>query len=310
MANSPPALPPLASLRAFEAVARFGGVKLASENLNLTPSAISHQIRTLETHFGVQLVQRSGRNIVLTVSGSVYATAVLSAFNELFRASDHLDVRKRDKVVRVSVTPTFATLAALPYLEKFRASNSNLDLRLEARNTPVDFEKDSIDAAVQIGAPPFPGLIFHRLLRSRTAPCADPKLLEKFGPIRETKDLAKMPLIEFSTAPNSWRTWFSANDPAFASVEPELLGDSLLTAIQMARSGMGVILAPFPLVSSMVTSGALKAVTLWPPMDLGVRDFYFTYRKVDASSDKIKAVHKWLKLVSRDLETEAAILGI
>ena len=71
-----------------------------------------------------------------------------------------------------------------------------------------------------------------------------------------------------------------------------------------------MILAPFPLVSSMVTSGALKAVTLWPPMDLGVRDFYFTYRKVDASSDKIKAVHKWLKLVSRDLETEAAILGI
>ncbi len=78
----------------------------------------------------------------------------------------------------------------------------------------------------------------------------------------------------------------------------------------MARSGMGVILAPFPLVSSLITSGVLEAVTLWPTVDFGARDFYLTYRKIDASSAKIRAVHKWLKLVSRDLESKAAILGI
>ena len=75
MSNAQLSLPPLASLRAFEAVARSGSVKLASESLNLTPSAISHQIRTLEAHFGVQLVQRSGRGISLTESGAIYATA-------------------------------------------------------------------------------------------------------------------------------------------------------------------------------------------------------------------------------------------
>lgn len=303
-------LPPLASLRAFEAVAKFGSVKLASEHLNLTPSAISHQIRTLETHFGIQLVKRSGRSIALTENGSVYATAVLSAFNELFRASDLLDLRRRDKIVRVSVTPTFATLAALPQLASFRTSNANLDLRLEARNTPVNFENDPIDAAVQIGAPPFPGLIFHRLLRSRTVPCADRRLIEKHGPIRNAEDLAKLPLIEFATAPGSWRDWFRERAPELSSIDPELLGDSLLTGIQMARSGMGAILAPFPLVASMITSGALTAITLWPPMPMTIRDFYFTYRKVDAASEKIKAVHKWLKLASRDLEAESAELGI
>lgn len=303
-------LPPLASLRAFEAVARFGSVKLASENLNLTPSAISHQIRTLEAHFGVQLVKPSGRSIVLTESGSVYATAVLSAFNELFRASDLLDMRRRDKIVRVSVTPTFATLAALPNLAGFRASNPNIDLRLEARNTPVSFENDPIDAAVQIGAPPFPGLIFHRLFHSRSVPCADQSLIEKYGPIRSARDLAKLPLIEFATAPGSWRAWFNEKAPELSSVDPEVLGDSLLTGIQMARSGMGAILAPFPLVSSMISSGALTAINLWPPTPLDTRDFYFTYRKVDAASEKIKAVHKWLKLAARSLESEAAELGI
>ena len=310
MANAQLSLPPLASLRAFEAVARFGSVKLASESLNLTPSAISHQIRTLEAHFGVQLVQRSGRGIALTESGAIYATAVLNAFSELFRAGDLLDDRKRGRIVRVSVTPTFAMLAALPHLEKFRVDNPGLDLRLEANNSPVDFERDNVNAAVQLGEPPFNGLAFHRLFKSRVAPCAEQKLLERFEPIRSSHDLARMPLIKFNTAPDSWQRWFSEMEPELASREPDLISDSLLTGMQMARSGMGVILAPFPLASPMVTSGALSVVKLWGSLQIGLRDFYFTYRKVDASSEKIKAVHKWLKVIARDLEAEAATLGI
>ena len=310
MANAQLSLPPLASLRAFEAVARFGSVKLASESLNLTPSAISHQIRTLEAHFGVQLVQRSGRGIALTESGAIYATAVLNAFSELFRAGDLLDDRKRGRIVRVSVTPTFAMLAALPHLEQFRVDNPGLDLRLEANNSPVDFERDNVNAAVQLGEPPFNGLAFHRLFKSRVAPCAEQKLLERFEPIRASQDLAKMPLIKFNTAPDSWQRWFSEMEPELASREPDLISDSLLTGIQMARSGMGVILAPFQLASPMVTSGALSVVKLWGSLQIGLRDFYFTYRKVDASSEKIKAVHKWLKVIARDLEAEAATLGI
>jgi LysR family glycine cleavage system transcriptional activator len=310
MSNAQLSLPPLASLRAFEAVARSGSVKLASESLSLTPSAISHQIRTLEAHFGVQLVQRSGRGIALTESGAIYATAVLNAFSELFRAGDLLDDRKRGRIVRVSVTPTFAMLAALPHLEKFRADNPGLDLRLEANNSPVDFERDNVNAAVQLGEPPFNGLAFHRLFKSRVAPCAEQKLLERFEPIRSSHDLAKMPLIKFNTAPDSWQRWFSEMEPELASREPDLISDSLLTGMQMARSGMGVILAPFPLASPMVTSGALSVVKLWGSLQIGLRDFYFTYRKVDASSEKIKAVHKWLKVIARDLEAEAATLGI
>ena len=108
-----------------------------------------------------------------------------------------------------------------------------------------------------------------------------------------------MPLIKFNTAPDSWQRWFSEMEPELASREPDLISDSLLTGIQMARSGMGVILAPFPLASPMVTSGALSVVKLWGSLQIGLRDFYFTYRKVDASSEKIKAVHKWLKVIAR-----------
>ncbi|MCP1968545.1 LysR substrate-binding domain-containing protein [Bradyrhizobium elkanii] len=310
MSNAPSTLPPLASLRAFEALARSGSVKLASESLNLTPSAISHQIRTLEAHFGLQLVQRSGRNIELTESGAIYAAAVLSAFNELFRASDLLEDRKRGPTVRVSVTPTFAMLAALPHLEKFRIDNPGLDLRLEAKNTLADFERDNIDAAVQFGDPPFGSLTYHRLLRSRAVPCADRKLLDRFPPVQQPNDLTKLPLIKFATAPDLWQRWFEEYDPKFQSKEPELIADSLLTAIQMARSSMGVILAPFPLVVPLIGSGALTVIQHWSSKSLALRDFYFTHRKLDHSSGKIKAVHKWLKVVAKALEADAAKLGV
>ena len=100
-------------------------------------------------------------------------------------------IRKRGRIVRVSVTPTFAMLAALPHLEKFKVDNPELDLRLEANNSPVDFERDNVNAAVQLGEPPFNGLAFHRLFKSRVAPCAEQKLLERFEPIRASQGLGE-----------------------------------------------------------------------------------------------------------------------
>lgn len=304
-------LPPLSSLRAFEAVARCGSVKGASESLHLTPSAITHQIRSLETHFGVQLVKRSGRNIILAAAGEIYAAAVVNAFGELSRAGDRLLAGRRDRVVRVCVTPTFATLAALPRLKMFRDRNADLDLHLEARNAAVDLESERADAAVQLGEPPFPGLVAHRLLHSRGVPCAAPAVFEDFGPIERPADLAGIPLIEFGTARGSWRQWFQAHAPEHQDVEPQLLSDSLLTGLQMAQSGVGLLIAPFPLVASVTASGALKALTDWPiESSPPERDFYLTYRRVDAGSEKIKAVQKWLKSVVRELDAEAVKFGI
>jgi LysR family glycine cleavage system transcriptional activator len=91
--------------------------------------------------------------------------------------------------------------AALPYVEEFKSRNASLDLRMEARNTTVDFDAESIDAAIQVGSPPFPGLRSHRLFRSRLGPLAHPDLCEKFGPVKTAGDLARMPLIELNNIP-------------------------------------------------------------------------------------------------------------
>lgn len=304
-------LPPLASLRAFEAVARLGSVKLASEYLNVTPSAISHQLRALEAHVGIQLIQVRERHIRLTNEGAIFAPPIIEAFSHLFRAKELLDGLRKDPVVHVVTTPTFAMLAALPHLEDFQKANPKLDLRLEARNTSLNADAELFDAAVCVGSPPFEGLTAYRLFNSRLVPLAHQKLWDKFAPIRSASDIAQMPLIDFRGTPVLWHKWLREVDPTCGTQkdEPYLVSDSLLTAIQMAESGMGVILAPLPLLIPRVLSGALCA----PPIPFfnfeGGSDFYFVCGNTVEDSLKVKAVYRWLVGVAEKLELEAKRLG-
>lgn len=280
---------------------RLGSFKAAAEDLRLTQSAISHQISALEGHFRVKLFMRQGNRLVLTKDGALYGTSILKAFSELSQAGEVLLSKERKEIVRVSASPSFATFAALPYIHRFKAINSSLDLRLEARSTNVNFDTESIDAAIHAGGPPFPGLHSHRLFRSKLAPLAHPSLYEKFSPIRAAKDLSRMPLIEYENIPGLWERWFAKSDREIKLDELRLSSDSLLTAIQMAESGTGVLLAPFPLVASVVASGRLKAL-FRPCLQIERPDFYLLYRKRDAGTVKIKAVRKWLKEVIAELE--------
>lgn len=280
---------------------RLGSFKAAAEDLSLTQSAISHQISSLETHFRAKLFVRDGNKVVLTKDGAMYGASVLKVFAELSRAGETLLSKERREIVRVSASPSFATFAALPHLQKFKSAHSMLDLRLEARNTEVDFDTESIDAAIQVGGPPFRGLHAHRLFRSKLAPLAHPDLCEKFGPLRSARDLARMPLIELNNIPGMWEQWFAKADPRIKLNELSLSSDSLLAAIQMAESGLGVVLAPFPLTASVVESGRLRAV-FRPSLLMEKRDFHLVYRKEDSGNAKIKAIRRWLKDVIAELE--------
>jgi LysR family glycine cleavage system transcriptional activator len=293
-------LPPMSTLRAFEAAVRLGTFKAAAEELGLTQSAISHQIKSLEAHFKTALFARQGNQVVPTVDGTAYRTFVVRAFSDLSRAGEVLLSKEQKEIVRVSASPAFAAFAALPNIENFKLKNSTLDLRLEARNTRVDFGTEMIDAAVEVGSPPFQGLQAHRLFRSKLAPLAHRTLREKFAPVKTAKDLAKMPLIELNNVPGLWEKWF-AQEGGRTKVPPlNLSSDSLLAAIQMAEAGVGVLLAPFPLVAPAVASGRLE-VLFQPSLLVEKPDFYLVYRKADAATEKIKVIRKWLWQVIAEL---------
>jgi LysR family glycine cleavage system transcriptional activator len=197
------ALPPLSALRAFEAAVRLGSFKAASQDLLLTQSAISHQIRSLETHFRTKLFRRQGNKVILSLEGATYGASIQKIFADLQRAGELLLNKNREETVRVSASPSFAMFAALPNAQKFRVKNADLDLRLEARNTSVDFDTELVDAAIQVGTPPFPGLQSHRIFRSELGPVAHPDLCRRYQPIKSVKDLARLPLIELHPVPKT-----------------------------------------------------------------------------------------------------------
>ena len=302
-------LPPLSTVRPFEAAVRLGSFKAAAEELHLTQSAISHQITALENHFRTKLFARQGNRQVLTEDGVAYGAAVVKLLTELSKAGELLSDEASEHVLRVSASPSFTMFAALPYLEQFKTKNASLDLRLEARNTEVDFDAEAIDAAIQVGAPPFPGLRSHRLFQSRIRPLAHRSFREKFGPIRNAKDLAKVPLIELNNIPGLWDRWFARVDRRIKVGELRLSSDSLLAAVQMAESGAGVLLAPFPLTLSLVSAGRLEVIVRHF-LTIDRPDFHLLYRRRDAGSAKIRAIRSWLSDVTTDMESKAAATGL
>lgn len=302
-------LPPMSTLRPFEAAVRLGSFKAAANELHLTQSAISHQINSLENHFRTKLFIRQGNKLVLTADGSAYGVSVVKALAELSKAGEIFSKTAFDGVLRVSASPSFTMFAALPYVEDFISKNASLDLRLESRNTDVDFDLESVDASIQVGGPPFPGLQSHRLFQSRLRPLANRSLREKFGPIRTARDIAKMPLIELNIVPGLWDRWFAKVDRRVKVGELRLSSDSLLAAVQMAESGMGVLLAPFPLMTSLISAGQLEVLV--PQFLLVDRpDFHLLYRRRDAGSAKIRAIRSWLALVIADMKSRADAAGL
>lgn len=304
MQRSRSSLPPLSTLRAFEAAVRLGSFKAAAEDLRLTQSAISHQVHSLETHFRRKLFLRIGNKLTLTKQGEAYGASILKAFAEMGRAGESLLGRTGSEIVRVSASPSFAAFAALPHIEKLKAINTSLDVRLEARNTNVDFDTESIDAAIQVGATTGRGLNAHRIFRSKLAPLAHRELSLKYGPVKTEKDVVRMPLIELNNIPGLWVHWLAQFDAAIKLPDLVLSSDSLLAALQMAEAGVGAVLAPLPLVAPLVSSRRLTV--LLPPRALPeAPDFHLVYRREDASTARIRSIRAWLKEITAALERQA-----
>lgn len=300
MQRSALTLPSLSALRGFEAAVRLGSFKAAARELHVTESALSHQVHVLEAHFGAKLFLRQGNRLVLTQEGALYGTEVSKSFADLSKASE-IFTRDRQPIVRVSASPTFAMFAALPNVARFKSFDPTLDLHLEARNTEINFDLENIDAAIQVGHPPFPGLSSQRLFHSRLGPLAHPDVVRKFGRLESAADIARMPLIELNHIPGLWELWFAKAAPDIKLNELSLSCDSLLAAIQMAENGGGVLLAPFPLTGSLVKTRRLVTVS---PIFVPVHDndFYLLYRKSDVNSAKIKAIRRWLKAIVGEIE--------
>lgn len=250
-------LPPFSALRAFEAAARHGSFKQAANELAVTPTAISHQIRLLEQFTGLTLFKRQVRKVVLTDAGSELYPVLCDGFNAFETVLQRLGTIQARRHVIISATRAFTARWLAPRVADFRKLYPEIDLELYASDQPVDLGADVADIAIRYGRGPYPGLRTEPLFADHFAPVAGPQL-GAFTPA----DLAHLPLIDFKWAHDNplnptWQTWFAAAGLPWTSRVGQLLFSDEDHAIQAALAGQGIALLSLELVANEIAAGRL-----------------------------------------------------
>ncbi|SHI01849.1 transcriptional regulator GcvA [Bradyrhizobium erythrophlei] len=287
-------LPSLNGLRAFEAAARHLSFTNAASELNVTQTAISHQIRRLEEELGIRLFVRQNRALALTPEARDYLPGVRAAFNDLRLATDRVLRRDNDHVLTVSTLASLAAKWLLPRLSSFQEAHPGIDVRITTSTALVDFRAGDVDAAIRYGRGNWAGLRADWLTADELFPVCSPALLTGAKPLRCPEDLANQTLLHSSGGyDDDWRLWLTAAGlPANISKQPGLTFDLILMTVQAAIDGFGVAMGRTSYVEADIAKGRLVVpfkITL--PADAG---FYLVSPEAKADSPKLRAFRQWL----------------
>ncbi len=252
-------LPPLGALRVFEAAARRLSFKQAAEELNVSATAISHQIRQLEDMLEVKLFERETRQVHLTDAGKALFPVLRDGLDRFEQAIADVRRQQAGKVARLTSTVAFVAKRLAPLAGSFREAYPDWTLRLDASNRTVDLEADA-DAAIRFGGGNYPGLVTEPLFEDRFAPLCAPRLAPK-----SAGDLKGATLIHFDWGlarrddPRApvWRQWLQAAGIAGVDASSGISFTDEIHAVQAVVAGQGIGLLSLTLVAEELASGIL-----------------------------------------------------
>lgn len=292
----PRSLPPLTALRAFEAAARLSSFTRAARELHVTPAAVSHQIRRLESYLGVTLFKRTTRRIGLTEHGQLAAEQLSEGFELLAHGVDQLRGRNGLASLAVSVTTAFATRWLVPRLGSFLALRPDVDVRLRAGGQPADFDVDEIDVAIRLGRGGFAGAVAVPLLEELVVPLASPAFIRAHG-LRRATDLARVPLLHDDSMRRAGRTtgwplWRKTAKVRNLDVSRGLHFDDGHLVLQAAAAGYGVALGRLTYALEELEAQRLR-VPFGPSLEPDLK-YYLLVPETRADEPAIRAFREWL----------------
>lgn len=284
-------LPPLNTLRVFEAAARLGSFKAAAAELCVTPSAVSHQIANLEQALGTPLFVRDRRGLALTDEGEVYWRRVRDALGRLAQATADVRTGAATPTLTVVAAPSLTVKWLMPRLETFLRRRPDLRVRVEAA---ADRQRlGDADVGIFYGAPAEPGLSVRPLIREQVAALCSPRLLAEGPSLMVPDELAAHVLIHARNRLR-WRDWLRDVGAGDLVVRQELSVERSTMAIDAAVRGVGVILESVFLAADEIRSGLLVE-----PFGIDMRsapeDAYFLATRADATvREPVAAFLDWL----------------
>jgi LysR family glycine cleavage system transcriptional activator len=286
-------LPPLHSLRAFEAAARHLSVKKAAAELAVTPTAVSHHVRVLEDALGVKLFERHARHIELTVYGRELYPVLREGFDAFADAIARLKSRKVRTVVTLSATVAFTARWLLPRVAAFHRDNPSMDLRLHASDDTADLHSGMVDAAIRYGRGEYKGLTAERLFQDVFAPVCSPRLK-----LREARDLANHTMIHFEWRRQrrenpTWNRWLRVTGMPDLTAKADLIFTDESQAIQAAIAGHGVALLSLALIADELARSTLRQ-PFGPKLELDGYQYDLVYLPAAEQSARISALRAWI----------------
>lgn len=302
-------LPSLNALRAFEAAARHLSFQKAAEELFVTPSALSYQIRQLEGQLQMPLFKRLNRAVLLTDAGERLYPGVQTAFENMQDAVRAMRRSTQGNVLVVSSGPAFAAKWLAPRIYKFVDQHPDIELRIAASLKIADFNVDEVDVGLRFGSGDYPNLFVEPLFDEVALPLLSPSLLERHGRRISDDDLQSLTLLHddstsFMKERTSWKYWFEARqfDSARADRGPRFSHAD--HALDAAVDGAGIVLGRLSLAMRDISSGRLVA-----PFDTYVKaraGFYFVAPPANMELQKVATFHQWLRAEAADEATEIA----
>ncbi len=283
---------PLNALRVFDAVARLSSFTRAGEDLGMTQTAVSYQIKLLEQTLGARLFLRRPRQVELTEAGARLAPKTAEAFGLLGEALANVK-SVSEETLAISTTPTFAAHWLAGRIGRFQLAAPHIAVRMIVNVDLADFARDSVDVAIRYGTGGERGLAFHELMRIDYTPMLSPRLLESVGPLKEPRDLLGLRLID----PDDpwWRKWFEAAGVHDANLEgrPRVRLGSQTFEASAAIAGHGLAILTPAFYRNKIASGLLAQ-----PFPLICSDdrtaYWLTYPETRRHQPKIRAFREWL----------------
>lgn len=255
-------LPPLAALRIFEAAGRHASFAAAAVELGVTPSAVSHAVRTLEDRLGIPLFRRDGRALSLTPAGQELLAEATRAFEGLSRVMARLAGVRGQAGLRVSAAPTFAARWLLPRLAQLRRDHPRLSVTISTEQGWVELGDGRFDFAIRMAPEPAGAGEWQHLSDIRLVPVAAPGFAGTALPVV----LAKLPAIHVTSSKEDWASWAAANHLTPPDPAKGLRFDTVHMAIDAAAQGLGVALARLPVCDADLATG--RVVPLAEPQQV------------------------------------------
>ena len=290
-------LPHLAFLQGFEAAARTLSFTKAAEELFVTQSAVSRQIKALEDNLGLRLFERRSRSLALTENGQALYRIATEVFDRLQTATDRLRAETRARQLAITTTTGLASLWLIPRLWRFTALHPDIDVRLSATTDALNLERSLIDVAIRYCRPEAVPEGAVRLFGEEMIPvCSRALLRDKARPLKQPRDLVHHTLLHFEYAGAEayvdWGTWLTALGVGELKPAGALHFSQYEQMIQAAVSGQGVALGRQPLVNDLIQSGALVAP--FRQTLVGSRAYFIIRSQLSAGKPQVREFAEWL----------------